>query len=483
MRLPPMPSCRIRSGHRLSLSDTIAITIAISLLLTLPTTKAAGDDIAGGRRPPNIVLIVADDLGYGDLGCYGQKDIQTPHIDRMAAEGVRFTQAYAGSTVCAPSRSCLMSGMHNGRNRVRDNVPHYKEYFRNQEVTIAEVLKTAGYRCGGVGKWSLGGAGSAGRATNQGFDTWFGYLDQDDAHYYYPEALDDGEGEFEMPSNTKSHAFHSHELLTKRVMAFIEKNQKSPFFLYAAYTIPHWSAEEEDPTQFPVPSDAPYSDKPWTQREKNYAAMISWLDRDVGRILALLQALGLEDDTLVIFTSDNGPWKEAPKRFDSNGPLRGYKRDLYEGGIRVPFIARWPGRVPAGKTSDEIIAFWDLMPTFAELAGAECPVGINGKPALDAILGGKRKTPQPYLYWDYGHCRPRYMQAARMGRWKGIRQRAGESVELYDLKRDIGETEDVAASHPEVVAKIEEIMKTAVTPSYRYPVGEIYEKGKWHIKE
>ena len=475
---PRTDPCPLRSSLH-----GVATLILIGASFASSIGDAKSDETSQKRRAPNIVLIMADDLGYGDLGCYGQRQIRTPNIDRMAAEGLQFTQAYAGSTVCAPSRSCLMTGTHNGATRVRDNVPHYKEYFRDQEVTIAEVLKQTGYACGGVGKWSLGGAGSAGRATNQGFDMWFGYLDQDEAHYYYPETLDDNDGKWKMPGNSKSHEFHSHDLLTDRALVFIEKNKERPFFLYAAYTVPHWSAEEEDATQYPVPSDAPYTDKPWTQREKNYAAMITRMDKDVGRILALIKRLGLDEETLVIFTSDNGPWSEAPKRFDSGGPLRGYKRDLYEGGIRVPLIARWPGKVPTGKVSDEIIAFWDLMPTFAEAAGAKCPEGINGKSALDAILGGKRKTPQPYLYWDYGHCRPRYMQAVRLGRWKGIRPGQGKSLELYDLQTDLGETRDVAADHPEVVERIEKIMETAVTPSYRYPVGRLYEKGKWHIEE
>ena len=429
---------------------------------------------------PNIVFIMADDLGYGDLGCYGQKEIRTPNIDRLAQDGIRFTQAYSGSTVCAPSRSSLMTGMHNGHNRVRDNIPHHEEYLREEDVTLAEVLKDAGYRCGGIGKWSLGGAGSKGRATNQGFEMFFGYLDQDHAHYYYPTYLDDDDRRFEMPGNPKTKEHYSHDLLTERALRFVRESKDRPFFFYGAYTVPHFSHERESATKFAIPSDAPYSDRDWDQKAKNYAAMITRLDGDVGRIVALVDELGLAENTLIIFTSDNGAFGGAPKRFHSSGPLRGYKRTLYEGGIRVPLIARWRGRISAGQISEEIIAFWDMMPTFAELAGTSVPNRIDGRSALDALLGGKRESPHDYLYWDYGHCRAKFAQAVRFNDWKGIRVGRASAIKLYDLSTDLGETTDIAGFHPDVVEQIDRIMTTAPVPSERYPVGQIYRgQSKW----
>ncbi len=429
---------------------------------------------------PNIVFLMADDLGYGDLGCYGQKEILTPNIDRLSRDGIRFTQAYAGSTVCAPSRSSLMTGMHNSHNRVRDNVPHYEDYLQEEDVTLAEVLKSAGYHCGGIGKWSLGVAGSTGRATNQGFDMFLGYLDQDHAHYYFPWYLDDGEGRFELPGNPETKQHYSHDLFTERALRFIGENKGQPFFFYGAYTVPHFSHPSESPTKFAVPTDEPYSDRDWDQASKNYAAMITRLDGDVGRIVARIEELGLSDNTLIVFTSDNGAFGGAPKRFRSSGPLRGYKRSLYEGGLRVPFIARWPGKIPAGRVSDEVFAFWDMMPTFAELAGASVPEGIDGRSVLDALLGQTRQSTQEYLYWDYGHCRAKFAQAVRLDNWKGIRAGREEMVQLYDLDSDLGETTDVADSHPEVVEKIEGIMAAAYVPSERYPLGQIYRgQSKW----
>ncbi|MEA3364537.1 MAG: arylsulfatase [Candidatus Hydrogenedentes bacterium] len=435
-----------------------------------------------GRRP-NIVFLMADDIGYGDLGCYGQKLIQTPNIDRLAAEGLRFTQAYAGGPVYTPSRCVLMTGRHNGHTAARDNIPHYHTYLKNEDITVAEVLKKAGYRCGGVGKWSLGDAGTVGRATNQGFDMWFGYLNQDHAHYYYTEYLDDNEGRLELTGNTDSHQHYSHDLMAERALAFIRENSERPFFLYGAFTLPHFSARSEDPDGLAVPSTEPYTDKNWDKKTKKYAAMVHRLDRDVGRMTDLIDKLGLTDNTIIFFTSDNGGHAEMSGRIDTNGPLRGHKRDLSEGGIRVPFIARWPGVIPKGKSSDEIVTFWDMLPTFSELAGAEAPPHIDGISVVDALAGGRVAEPHEYLYWDYGHCRDRYDQAVRMGKWKGIRLGAKGKLQLYNLEKDTTEENDVAAQFPEVVQKIEKIMMEAVTPHPRYPVGKIYTGGPIWKKE
>lgn len=443
--------------------------------VAIPGSKSvAGASAALAGSRPNIVFIMADDLGYGDLGCYGQKRIETPNIDRLAAEGLRFTQTYAGGSVCTPSRSVLMTGLHNGHTPARDNVPHYHTYLEEDDVTLAEILKKAGYRCGGFGKWSLGDAGTAGRATNQGFDTWFGYLNQDHAHYYYTEYLDDDEGRLDLTGNGRSRAHYSHDLIVERALNFIKENTGNPFFLYGAFTLPHFSAESEDPDGLAVPSTDPYTDKDWSEKAKKYAAMIHRLDRDVGRIVSLIEELGLADNTLIIFTSDNGGHEGTPEFINTSGPLRGFKRDLNEGGIRVPLIARWPGNIPAGFVSDEVIAFWDMLPTFAALAGMEAPPDVDGISIIDALAGKRIENPHEYLYWDYGHCRERYDQAVRMGDWKGIRLGRGSQIELYNLKTDIGEKNNVAESHPDIVKRMETIMKEAVRPDGRYPIGSVY---------
>jgi len=427
---------------------------------------------------------MADDLGYGDLGCYGQRLIRTPHIDDLAAEGLRFTQAYAGGPVCTPSRSVLMTGQHNGHTPARDNIPHYHTYLQEEDVTVAEVLKKAGYRCGGVGKWSLGDAGTVGRATNQGFDRWLGYLNQDHAHYYYTEYLDDNEGRLELTGNTESHRHYSHDLMAERALEFIRENKDHPFFLYGAFTLPHFSKKTEDPDGLAVPSTAPYTGKDWDEKSKKYAAMIHRLDRDVGRIVALIEELGLTRNTLIIFTSDNGGSGRTSAHINTSGPLRGFKRDLTEGGIRVPFIARWPGTVPMGASSHEIVTFWDMMPTFAELAGTEAPANTDGVSVVDALAGGRIPEPHEYLYWDYGHCRDRYDQAVRMGNWKGMRLGQHGKLQLYDLEDDIGETNDVADEHPDVVKEIEAIMEKAVVPDPRYAVGKKYRGGPiWKMSQ
>ena len=426
---------------------------------------------------PNIIFILADDLGYADAGCYGGRTIATPNMDRLASEGLRFTQAYSGACVCTPARCVLMTGLHNGHNAARDNVPHYPTYLNKEDVTVAAVLKSAGYRCGGVGKWSLGDAGTAGSAMNQGFDTWFGYLNQDHAHYSYPEYLDDDAGRLELPGNASSRQHHSHDLLTERALKFIRDSKGSPFFLYAAFTIPHFSARDEDSDGFSVPTTEPYSDRDWDLRSKKYAAMVHMLDRDIGRITDLVDELGLTENTLIIVTSDHGGHKTIHPRFNTGGPLRGYKRDLTEGGIRVPFIARWPGRVPAGKTSEAIIAFQDMLPTFASLSGSKIKPAVDGLNITTALFGGKPTARPGHLYWDYGHCRgSQYAQAVRLGDWKGIRQR-GDQIALYNLARDLGETTDVAAEHPDVVRRIETIMTEAVTPNPRYQIGTTYRGG------
>jgi arylsulfatase A-like enzyme len=423
---------------------------------------------------PNIIFILADDLGYGDLGCYGQKRIQTPNLDQMAREGTRFTQVYAGSTVCAPSRAVLMTGQHSGHTRIRGNARHP---LLPEDVTVAEVLKTAGYQTGLIGKWGLGEAGSTGIPNRQGFDYFFGYLNQRHAHNYYPSFLWRNETKVPMrntvPNEDKEGSGvadqrleYSHDLFAEEALSFLERNRSSRFFLYLTFTIPHANNEAKD-KGMEVPELGRYADKDWPEVQKGHAAMISRLDRDVGRVLTRLKRLGLDEQTIVFFSSDNGPHREGgtdPEFNDSNGLLRGIKRDLYEGGIRVPMIVRWPGRVPVGKVSDQVWYFADFLPTAAELAGMKVKHAIDGISFLPAILGNKKKQkPHEYLYWEF-YEKPT-AQAVRMGNWKGVAIPFGGEVELYDLENDPGEQHNVAAQHPAIATKIRSIMKKAHMPS------------------
>ncbi|HKS37383.1 MAG TPA: arylsulfatase, partial [Verrucomicrobiae bacterium] len=351
------------------------IGLVLGFLAGLEAAPAQSADPDGLRRKgqdkPNIIFILADDLGYGDLGCYGQKKIKTPNLDRLAAEGMRFTQCYAGSTVCAPSRASLMTGRHTGHARIRGNerVP-----LKPEDVTVAETLKPLGYATGIIGKWGLGNEGTTGIPNKQGFDEWFGYLDQVHAHNYYPDHLWRNEGQWSLAANAGGKkGEYTHDFFTRAALNFLKMNQKQPFFLYLAYTIPHANNElgRKTGNGMETPGDAPYSGEQWPQPEKNKAAMIARLDGDIGKILNRLKELKLDQDTVIFFSSDNGPHREGgvdPKFFESSGPLRGIKRDLYEGGIRVPMIARWPGRIKAGALSDQVWAFWDFLPTAAELA-------------------------------------------------------------------------------------------------------------------
>lgn len=441
----------------------------------LAARSAHGATEHSGVPPrPNIIFIMADDLGYADVGCYGQQQIQTPNIDRMAREGTRFTQCYAGSSVCAPSRCCLMTGMHNGHGRVRDNIPH-GVFLQPDDRTVAEELKQAGYHTGAIGKWSLGNPGSWGVANYQGFDYFYGHLNQDQAHFYYPDYLwENGQVALLTGNRGGERGDYTHDLFVEKALEFVRENQQKPFFLYLPFTLPHWSDyDENSPDSQAVPDDAPYSDKPWPQVEKNYAAMVTRMDRSVGQLLDLLVELGIEENTLVFFTSDNGPSAERlhdPEFFDSNGPLRGVKRDLYEGAIRVPMIARWPGQVPANQTSDQVWAFWDVLPTLADLAGLPVPEDVDGISMLPALIGEEQVVQHTCLYWDYAHVRGTFSQAIRTGKWKGVRNGPNGAIEVYDLEDDPGETRDVAVAYPELVKEIERMMGEAFVPSLDYPI-------------
>ena len=424
-----------------------------------PAAAGPPPDVPAAARPPNIVFILADDLGYGHLGCYGQTRIRTPRLDRMAAEGVRFTQVYAGSTVCAPSRASLMTGLHQGHAVIRGNSPRVP--LRAEDVTVAEVLRRAGYRTAAIGKWGLGEPGTSGIPTRQGFDRWFGYLNQQHAHDSFPDYLWSDEQRVAV----RKGAF-SHDLFTDEALQFVRGQRGRPFFLYLAYTIPHANSTAR---RMDSPGDAPYQGEPWPAPEKALAALVTRMDTDVGRLLDLLRALGIDRDTVVFFTSDNGPHREGgvdPAFHRASGPLRGIKRDLYEGGIRVPMIVRWPGRIAAARVSDQVWALWDFLPTAAELAGAAAPAGIDGLSMVPALLGRPQQNHE-YLYWEF--FEQGFQQAVRADRWKAVRTAPGRPLELFDLAADPGETVELAARHPDVAARMEELLRTARTESPDWP--------------
>jgi arylsulfatase A-like enzyme len=513
-------------------------TYAVALLLLLigPTCGAAAPAHAQPASPdaPNIVFIMADDLGYGDLGAYGQQKIDTPNLDRMAREGLRFTQFYAGATVCAPSRSVLMTGLNLGRTPVRGNHSIYEKDIVTgqtplplQARTVAEVLSEAGYVTGAFGKWGLGGLGTEGMPTKQGFDAFYGYLDQWRAHFFWPEYLIQGDEQVPLEGNETAAAYagrnkalipgagpplqkgtYSHDWISEKALDFIEDNRDRRFFLYVPSTIPHKSLQapeeamrayrgENGASRFepetPHPGGRIYSAQP--QPRAAYAAMISRLDREVGRILDKLEALGLAEDTVVFFTSDNGPSNGGegsdPAFFNSTGPLSGYKGDVYEGGLRVPMIAWGPGRVPAGQTTDLVSYAGDFMATAADLAGVPRPAptgSLRGASSQEVLLAdlanrgsargpldsislvatllgqpGEQRTHE-HLYWESYVGQPK--QAVRMGPWKAIRKpmRTGD-LQLFNLENDLAEQHDVSAAHPEVVERVDEIMEAAHTPS------------------
>jgi arylsulfatase A-like enzyme len=459
--------------------------LCLSLLLF-----ACGTDPAPKSEPepskPNIILIVADDLGYGDLGVYGQKEIRTPNLDRMASEGMRFTDHYAGSTVCAPSRSSLMTGLHTGHTPIRGNKeiqPMGQHPIADEVVTVAEVLKSAGYATALIGKWGLGGPDTSGIPNRQGFDYFFGYLGQRHAHNYYPEFL--FRNEERVPLNNKlpepvrgdgagvavEKNDYSHDLIAAEALEFVELQKENPFFLCLTLTIPHANNEAKK-EGMEVPDLGDYADRDWPEPQKGHAAMISRMDADLGRLFAKIRELGLDEQTVIFFTSDNGPHSEGgndPDFNDSNGPLRGIKRDLYEGGIRVPLIARWPGRIEAGGTSRHVSAFWDFVPTLAELAGAEAPSGLDGISMLPTLLSEGEQRNHEQLYWEF-HEGKSSKQAVRRGQWKGVRLDPKGPLELYDLSADIGEANDVAAQHPDVVESIEAYLAGARTESEFWPL-------------
>ncbi len=477
-----------------------ALSLVLAACAATPAEEAAR---------PNLILVVADDLGWAELGCYGQEKIRTPNLDRLAAQGMRFTQAYSGNAVCAPSRCVLMTGRHPGHAFIRDNgevQPEGQRPIPPGEVTVAEVLRARGYATGAFGKWGLGGPGTEGDPLRQGFDRFFGYNCQRHAHSYYPASLwSDTErivldntppvpGHAKLPAGADpadpaSYArFQGKDYAPDRIhaqaLAFVRAHKDRPFFLYYPSVLPHVALHVPDEELKPYRA-MKWDDPPFTAAKGGYtphftpraayAAMISRLDRYVGNVLALLDELGLADRTLVLFSSDNGTThlKEEVDYdfFRSVGPLRGLKGSLYEGGIRVPLIARWPGRVKAGSVSDRVVGFEDLLPTLAEAAGADgLPTGLDGIGFLPTLLG-QDQAPRPFLYREF----PGYggQVAVRVGDWKAVRQglqkKPDAPIELYDLVRDPAETSDVAAQNPDVVRRLAAILKEQHAVSEAFP--------------
>ncbi len=481
---------------------------AVAALADLPACALAP------QRKPNIIFIMADDLGWGELGCYGQTKIRTPTIDQMAAEGMKFSDAYSGSPVCAPSRCVLLTGYHPGHAYIRNNDEYNitgGDVWRDLSlegqrpilpgtVTAGTVLQKAGYRTAAIGKWGLGGPGTTGAPNKQGFDQFYGYLCQRIAHNFYPPHLWRNDQKVmlkneyfhphqALPEDADPHdpesykAFsgqeYSHDLLVTEALQFVEENKSQPFFLYLPFTIPHVALQvpEDSSKEY----EGQFPEEPYTGGTRNggsylphrtplsaYAGMITRMDRDVGRIMDLVKQLGLDDDTIVFFTSDNGPsWVGGtdPDFFESHGVLRGRKAQVWEGGIRVPLVARWPGKIKPGTESNLPTAFWDMLPTFADLAGTPSPQGIDGVSIVPTLLGQSDQEVHEYLYWEFANS-----VVVRKGDWKGVLQARQENWELYNLATDIGETTDVAAANPEVLADIIEISKRAHVDSELFPL-------------
>ena len=426
-------------------------------------------------KKPNIVFILVDDAGIGDFSAYGCNYGVTPNIDRLAAEGLKFTRAYSGSAVCAPSRCVLMTGQHPGHMLRRANQSkHGLLALPEGQPTTARVLHAAGYATGGFGKWGLGNPGTTGAAEKQGFDVFFGYYDQKHAHDFYTDHLVRNGVDVPHPqSGQQSWEDYSHTRIADETLKFIEQNKDRPFFCYAAWTPPHGD--------YVIPDNAPYSQKPWSEEHRNYAAMVALIDKDVGRVLQKLKDLGLDDNTLVIFTSDNGANEEFISPLGSTGGLRGYKRMLYEGGIRTPFIARWPGRIQPNTTSDLLTTFVDFLPTAADLAGVPRPPATDGISIVPTLLGKKQAAQHESLYFEI--YEPYFQQSVRLGDWKGYRLGTKAPLELYDLKADPTEQHNLAAAHPGVVQKIEGIMAAEHRPSPHYDAPEQSEKEAKTIKK
>jgi arylsulfatase A len=464
-----------------------SLTFLVLCLLILPWACSSNES---NEQNPNIIYILADDLGYGDLSSNGQQKFGTPNIDKLASEGMVFTQHYSGSTVCAPSRSTLLTGLHTGHTPIRGNKevrPEGQHPIPADSYLLTEILKEAGYKTGVYGKWGLGYPGSEGDPNMQGVDEFYGYNCQRLAHHYYPYYLWHNQEKVMLKGNDgNQEEDYAADIIHKEALGFIEDNSKAPFFLFYASPIPH--AEllmpqkdidalkgKYDPELIYDGTDSGenYRQGPYGSQENchaAFAAMVTRLDEQVGEIVSKLEELGIADNTMIIFTSDNGPHKEGgadPDYFDSNGIYKGYKRDLYEGGIHVPMIAKWPVRIEAGTSNDHISAFWDIMPTVADIIDSEVSDTLDGISFLPTLLGEDEQVKHEYLYWEFHEKGGRI--AVRKDKWKGVKynvQKApGKEIELYDLSQDPGEDHNLASEYPEIVEELTGIMKTARTDS------------------
>jgi arylsulfatase A-like enzyme len=420
---------------------------------------------------PNLIYIMVDDLGYGDLSSFGQKMFTTPNIDRLAKEGRTFTDYHSGNTVCRPSRLALWTGIDPSHAPITGNAPYA---MQNSDLTVAELLRKAGYTTGGVGKWAMFN-GKEGHPNDHGFDFWMGYLNQSNAHNFYPPHLWRNREQVSLEGNlagpthdpyrgriANGRQTYSHDVMTEEALVFIREDSSNPFLLHVHWTIPHANNEGGRVWQdgMEVPSYGEFEDRDWPNPEKGFAAMITHMDRDVGRIMDLLKEEGIDENTMVIFTSDNGPHHEGNHDhafFDSNGPLKGYKRDLYEGGIRVPMIARWPAKIEKGSQSAFPSAFWDWLPTACELAGVEVPNHVDGTSLLPALMGKPEKRLSP-LIWKYKESRGEKI-AIRLGKWKAIQNALDADWELYDLSTDIGEANNLASGNPDLLAGLIKLLE------------------------
>ena len=469
---------------------TIALLIGLNDLSPLPPVQS------GKKRPPNIVLVVADDLGYADLGSYGQKRIRTPNLDRLASEGIRFTSFYSGSPVCAPSRYVLMTGRHGGHAYIRDNKevsPEGQWPIPDSTVTMPELLRDRGYATGAFGKWGLGFVGSEGDPNRQGFDLFYGYNCQREAHNFYPTHLWRNERKVMLDGNNRglTGRQYSHDLIETEVLRFISDNRDRPFFLFVPFTIPHLALQvpEDSLAEYRGRWEDPaYDGKngylPHPHPRAAYAAMVTRMDRSVGRIMDAIRAAGLDRETIILFTSDNGPTYDRlggsdSEFFQSAGIFRGLKGSVYEGGIRVPLIARWPGHIAAGQTSDLPSAFYDLLPTLVEIGGGRMNQNTDGISLLPTLTGRGSQPRHEFLFWDFNGYGGQ--QAVRYGKWKGVRrdiQKGNRQLELYDLLLDPAEKRNVAAEYPQIVRTIEQIMADNHEPSALFPLPAVDRAGK-----
>lgn len=491
----PLPALFLRrSQHSLVTTALWGVAVIISTFVSSVSVQAEQ------AVRPNIILIMADDLGYGGIGCFGQEKIKTPNIDRIAAEGIKFSQCYAGSHVCQPSRSVLMTGLHTGHTPVRAN--DTRQFLLPEHITVAEKLKEAGYRTGGFGKWGLGYQGTTGHPNRQGFDEFFGQYLQVHAHFYYPFWIWRNEQRVMLPENSRGKNRYINDEIHHAAMDFIKTPSDQPFFAYIPYIIPH--VELVVPEDSEVPYRGQFPKVSIQDRRKNYlgsedglttlAGMVSRMDANIGEILSYLDEQGLSENTLILFTSDNGGqnggadngWTKMTDYFHMNGSLRGYKGMFYEGGIRVPLVARWPKRVAGGQTSEHVLAFWDMMPTLCEAASVKAPENIDGISFLPALTGKGTQPSHDGLYWEYVR-KNGIGRAARMGDWKAVQANPEGPVELYDLHSDVSESKNVAANHPEVVARLTRFMDESHVDQAPFPGEGIktgvkdYVNGPWIV--